>query len=70
MCAPHYKSMPLIVLNMGGEMVYILEQRLTAQKVPKEKADRGGTTDLPKLHPSFFCDFKRTLIEKIQADAG
>ena len=31
-------AMPIIVLNMGGEMVYILHQRLQAQKVPDEKA--------------------------------
>lgn len=31
-------AMPIIVLNMGGEMVYILNQRLQAQNVPDEKA--------------------------------
>ena len=30
--------MPLIVLNMGGEMTYILNQRLQAQSVQDEKA--------------------------------
>lgn len=30
-------AMPLIVLNMGGEMLYILQQRLEAQKVPDSK---------------------------------
>jgi hypothetical protein len=30
--------MPIIVINMGGEMVYILQQRLQAQKVQDEKA--------------------------------
>ena len=33
-------TMPLLVINMGGEMVYILEQRLTAQNVAKDKASR------------------------------
>jgi hypothetical protein len=30
-------AMPVIVLNMGAEMIYILEQRLHAQKVPHDK---------------------------------
>eukprot|EP00304_Pavlova_gyrans_P012864 CAMPEP_0206048376 /NCGR_PEP_ID=MMETSP1466-20131121/23937_1 /ASSEMBLY_ACC=CAM_ASM_001126 /TAXON_ID=44452 /ORGANISM="Pavlova gyrans, Strain CCMP608" /LENGTH=388 /DNA_ID=CAMNT_0053423427 /DNA_START=53 /DNA_END=1219 /DNA_ORIENTATION=- len=33
-------AMPLLIVNMGGEMVYILEQRLEAQSVPKEKGQR------------------------------
>lgn len=31
-------AMPIIVINMGGEMVYILQQRLQAQKVADDKA--------------------------------
>lgn len=31
-------GMPLTVINLGGEMMYILEQRLIAQKIPPEKA--------------------------------
>jgi hypothetical protein len=31
-------AMPIVVINMGGEMVYILQQRLQAQKVPDDKA--------------------------------
>lgn len=31
-------AMPIIVLNMGGEMIYILHQRLQAQQVPEEKS--------------------------------
>lgn len=33
-------AMPLIVLNMGAEMVYILEQRLKAQSISGEKSKR------------------------------
>jgi len=32
--------MPIIVLNMGGEMVYILEQRLQAQEVGPAKSKK------------------------------
>ena len=31
-------TMPIIVINMGGEMVYILHQRLQAQTVQEEKS--------------------------------
>lgn len=34
------KSLPFIFLNMGGEMCYILDQRLQAQNVKKDKAIR------------------------------
>jgi hypothetical protein len=30
--------MPFLIANLGGEMVYILEQRLQAQNIPKEKS--------------------------------
>lgn len=30
-------TMPVLIVNMGGEMVYVLEQRLQAQKIPEEK---------------------------------
>lgn len=34
-------AMPLIVVNMGAEMVYVLNQRLLAQKVEKVKRKKG-----------------------------
>ena len=30
-------TMPLIVINLGGEMIYILQQRLSAQNVAKTR---------------------------------
>jgi hypothetical protein len=35
-----YFAMPIIVINMGGEMIYILNQRLKAQTVPDDKAEK------------------------------
>ena len=32
--------MPLVTINLGGEMIYILHQRLKAQKVPADKEAR------------------------------
>jgi len=34
------RTLPMIFLNLGGEMCYILDQRLQAQGVEKEKASR------------------------------
>ena len=33
-------TMPILIVNMGGEMVYILEQRLEAQKIPDSKGQK------------------------------
>lgn len=35
-------AMPLLVINMGGEMVYILQQRLQAQRIAPDKAKKGN----------------------------
>jgi hypothetical protein len=36
-----FHSVPLLFLNLGGEMMYILNQRLNAQRIPKDKAMKG-----------------------------
>lgn len=35
------KALPLLFLNMGGEMLYILDQRLKAQNIAKDKTVKG-----------------------------
>ena len=35
------KSLPLLFINLGGEMMYILDQRLRAQEIVQEKALKG-----------------------------
>ena len=35
------KTLPLLFINLGGEMMYILDQRLRAQNIPQEKAQKG-----------------------------
>jgi hypothetical protein len=35
---PLHAAMPILIINMGGEMMYILEQRLRAQHIVKEKS--------------------------------
>jgi hypothetical protein len=36
-------AMPSLVVNLGGEMMYILQQRLQAQSIPPEKSKKGVT---------------------------
>ncbi len=38
--------MPMMVINLGGEMMYILQQRLVAQNIPHDKVD----SDWPIIH--------------------
>lgn len=35
------EALPILYLNMSGEMIYIVEQRLTAQNIELTKADKG-----------------------------
>jgi hypothetical protein len=37
----HLLAMPFLVLNMGVEMIYILDQRLKAQSISAEKSRKG-----------------------------
>lgn len=45
------KATLLLYLNLGGEMVYILQQRLSAQKVAQEKSGRV----LQEIIGCFLC---------------
>jgi len=42
-------AMPVLIVNMGGEMVYILAQRLQAQQIPSQKGQK------------VLCDVVRTM---------
>ena len=45
-------AMPLLVINLGGEMLYVLEQRLGAQQVKSDKSQR------------VLCDVVRTMFSR------
>ena len=40
------RTLPLLYLNLGGEMMYVLDQRLVAQKVDGAKAAKGKLTEI------------------------
>ena len=35
------KALALIFINLGGEMLYVLDQRLFAQKINREKGNKS-----------------------------
>ena len=40
-------AMPVLVVNLGVEMIYVLEQRLRAQAIPPEKSRLGAFRPVP-----------------------
>eukprot|EP01031_Cornospumella_fuschlensis_P035330 gene35330-42811_t len=49
-------AMPILVLNMGGEMIYILHQRLQAQNIPEEKARKVLEDVLKTMYTPVFLE--------------
>lgn len=37
------KALPIAFLNLGGEMLYVLDQRLYAQKIKNEKGQKSNS---------------------------
>ncbi|MCP9258627.1 hypothetical protein DINM_001643 [Dirofilaria immitis] len=63
------KCMPLLFLNMGSEMIYILQQRLKAQKVSKEKTIQQANyaNFFEKLAHSSIMRLNETSMDKLYA---
>jgi hypothetical protein len=49
-------AMPMVIINMGGEMVYILAQRLQAQNVPEDKSKRVLQDVVRTMYNKMFID--------------
>ncbi|PVD29279.1 hypothetical protein C0Q70_11876 [Pomacea canaliculata] len=58
------KTLPLLFLNLGGEMMYILDQRLRAQNVAEEKAQKVLNDIVATMFNKRFMDelFKPQLL--------
>lgn len=52
--AGHNLALPFLIINMGGEMIYILNQRLLAQKIPMDKADKVRSDVIKHLFSNEF----------------
>lgn len=37
-------TMPMLIVNMGAEMIYVLDQRLKAQNIPHDKSTKGESS--------------------------
>ncbi|XP_066125729.1 protein OSCP1 isoform X1 [Saccopteryx bilineata] len=62
------RTLPLLFLNLGGEMLYILDQRLRAQNIPGDKARRDEWTEVDRkrvLHDIILTMFNKTFIEEL-----
>ncbi|XP_013087262.2 protein OSCP1-like isoform X1 [Biomphalaria glabrata] len=51
-----FKALPLLFMNLGGEMIYILDQRLSAQSIPNEKAKKVLTDIVSTMFNKKFMD--------------
>ncbi|KAH9489142.1 Protein oscp1 [Bulinus truncatus] len=51
-----YKALPLLFMNLGGEMIYILDQRLSAQSIPIEKSKKVLTDIVSTMFNKKFMD--------------
>jgi len=49
-------AMPIITINLGGEMIYILHQRLRAQKVPLDKESKVLREVITAMYSSDFIE--------------
>ena len=38
-------TLPILMINLNGEMIYILEQRLRAQNIPTPKIKKGSLAE-------------------------
>ncbi len=50
------RTMPLLFVNMGGEMCYILDQRLQAQSVKSDKSGKVLTDIVGTMFSKKFLD--------------
>lgn len=49
-------AMPILIINMGGEMMYILNQRLHAQSIPEEKAAKVLSDVIRTMYTPVFLE--------------
>ncbi|XP_051027837.1 protein OSCP1 isoform X1 [Acomys russatus] len=62
------RTLPLLFLNLGGEMLYVLDQRLRAQNIPGDKARRDEWTEVDRkrvLNDIISTMFNRKFIEEL-----
>ncbi|XP_008830370.1 protein OSCP1 isoform X1 [Nannospalax galili] len=62
------RTLPLLFLNLGGEMLYVLDQRLRAQNIPGDKARKDEWTEVDRkrvLNDIISTMFNRKFMEEL-----
>uniref|UniRef100_A0A3Q3KZ05 Organic solute carrier partner 1a n=1 Tax=Mastacembelus armatus TaxID=205130 RepID=A0A3Q3KZ05_9TELE len=60
------KTLPLVFINLGGEMLYILDQRLQAQNTSEDNTEKGVWSENDRKR--VLNDIARTLFSKVFMD--
>lgn len=47
-------TMPMLIVNMGAEMIYVLDQRLKAQNIPRDKSSKVLEDIVKTMHTETF----------------
>ncbi|GAB9475017.1 hypothetical protein Gpo141_00012125 [Globisporangium polare] len=47
-------TMPMLIVNMGAEMIYVLDQRLKAQNIPRDKSSKVLEDIIKTMHNEKF----------------
>ncbi|DAZ97620.1 TPA: hypothetical protein N0F65_002239 [Lagenidium giganteum] len=47
-------TMPMLIINMGAEMIYVLDQRLKAQNIPRDKSSKVLEDIIKTMHNEKF----------------
>ncbi|KAL7685763.1 putative organic solute carrier protein [Plasmopara halstedii] len=48
------RTMPMLIVNMGAEMIYVLAQRLKAQNIPRDKSSKVLEDIIKTMHNETF----------------
>ncbi|KAM4872418.1 protein OSCP1 isoform 3-T3 [Thomomys bottae] len=62
------RTLPLLFLNLGGEMLYVLDQRLRAQNIPGDKARKDEWTEVDRkrvLNDIISTMFNRKFMDEL-----
>lgn len=57
-----------ILLNLGSEMLYVIDQRLKAQAIPLDKSAQGKLRDLQEKNPSISHNLHLILHRGVEGD--
>lgn len=60
-------TMPMLIVNMGAEMIYVLDQRLKAQNIPRDKSSKGMCERTSECRHALTCESRGNLTVRAHA---